>query len=63
MAERKSVENLAARTLQQFQKIDVLVNSAAMILRKPIEEVTDEEWNAILATNLTGIFISCQVVP
>ena len=62
VADRKSVENLAAQTLQKFQKIDILVNSAAMILRKPIEEVTDDEWNAILATNLTGIFISCQVV-
>jgi gluconate 5-dehydrogenase len=62
VADRKSVENLAAQTLRKFQKIDILVNSAAMILRKPIEEVTDEEWNAILATNLSGIFISCQVV-
>ena len=48
--------------MKKFQKIDILVNSAAMILRKPIEEVTDEEWNAILSINLTGIFISCQVV-
>ena len=62
VAERKSVENLAEQTLQKFRRIDILVNSAAMILRKPIEEVTDDEWNAILSINLTGIFISCQVV-
>lgn len=62
VADRKSVEKLADQTLKEFKKIDILVNSAAMILRKPIEEVTDEEWNAILTTNLTGIFISCQVV-
>ncbi len=62
VANRKSVEALAGHTLQKFQKIDILVNSAAMILRKPIEEVTDEEWNAILGTNLTGVFLSCQVV-
>ena len=62
VADRKSVENLAAQTMRKFGQIDILVNSAAMILRKPIEEVTDDEWNAILATNLTGIFISCQVV-
>ena len=63
VADRKSVENLAAQTLQKFQKIDILVNSAAMILRKPIEEVTDERVELrSYATNLTGIFISCQVV-
>lgn len=62
VADRKSVDNLVAQTLQKFRQIDILVNSAAMILRKRIEEVTDEEWNAILATNLTGIFISCQAV-
>lgn len=62
VSDRKSVENLAVQTIQKFRQIDILVNSAAMILRKPIEEVTDAEWNAILATNLTGIFISCQVV-
>jgi gluconate 5-dehydrogenase len=62
VADRKSVENLAAQASRTFGPIDILVNSAAMILRKPIAEVTDEEWNAILATNLTGIFLSCQVV-
>jgi gluconate 5-dehydrogenase len=62
VSDRKSVENLAAQTQAKFGQIDILVNSAAMILRKPIEEVTDGEWSAILATNLTGIFISCQVV-
>jgi len=61
VADRRSVEELAGKTIQDFGAIDILVNSAAMILRKPIEEVTDEEWNAILATNLSGIFISCQV--
>ena len=61
VADRRSVEKLAGKTIQDFGAIDILVNSAAMILRKPIAEVTDEEWNAILATNLSGIFISCQV--
>ena len=62
VADRKSVEGLVGQTLQEFRQIDILVNSAAMILRKPIEEVTDEEWNAILTINLSGVFISCQVV-
>ncbi len=62
VGDRKSVENLSAETVQKFGKIDILVNSAAMSLRKPLEEVTDEEWDAILTTNLTGIFLSCRAV-
>jgi len=43
-------------------RIDILVNSAAIILRKPIEEVTDEEWTAIMDVNLHGIFLCSQAV-
>lgn len=62
VSRRESVEALAAGTLKEFGRIDILVNSAAVIVRKPIEEVTDEEWDFLLGTNLKGIFICCQVV-
>jgi gluconate 5-dehydrogenase len=55
-----SVEHLVAKTVRDCGGVDILVNSAAMILRKPIEEVTDAEWDEILRTNLTGIFIACR---
>ncbi len=48
--------------MDKFHQIDILVNSAAVILRKPIGEVTDEEWDFLLDTNLKGISICCQVV-
>jgi len=59
---RKSVENMVAETLREFHQIDILVNCAGNILRKPIGEVTDEEWDAVLDVNLRGVFLCCQVV-
>jgi NAD(P)-dependent dehydrogenase (short-subunit alcohol dehydrogenase family) len=59
---RVSVQEMVAETLREYGQIDILVNSAGVILRKPIEEVTDEEWDALMEVNLRGIFVCCQVV-
>ena len=62
VSQRKSVQEMVSAVLDKFHQIDILVNSAAVILRKPIVEVTDEEWDSLLGTNLKGIFICCQEV-
>ena len=59
---RDSVGNLVSQTLKEFGPIDILVNCAGIILRKPIEQVTDEEWNAIMDVNLRGVFLCSQIV-
>jgi len=58
---RPAVERLVAETLAEFGGLDILVNSAAVIVRKPIEEVTDEEWQTLMDVNLRGAFVCCQV--
>ena len=40
--------------------IDILVNNAAIADERPLEEITDAQWDRILATNLRGPFIACQ---
>ena len=60
VSQRKSVKEMISAVLDKFAKIDILVNAAAVILRKPIADVTDEEWDALVDTNLKGIFICCQ---
>ena len=60
VSERESVRKMVSAVLNRFEKIDILVNSAALIVRKPIEDVTDEEWDSLVDTNLKGIFICCQ---
>jgi NAD(P)-dependent dehydrogenase (short-subunit alcohol dehydrogenase family) len=38
----------------------ILVNNAGMNVRKPMEEFSLEDWNSVLATNLTGAFLMCR---
>ena len=55
------VGSLFARLQQSFGGLDVLVNNAGVSgPTKPVEEVTDEEWNRTLAVNVTGQFYAVR---
>lgn len=62
VSRRSSVESLVSETLKEFGRIDILVNSAAVIQRKPFETVTEEEWDELIDINLKGTFLTCQAV-
>lgn len=57
-----SVNEAVSRTVEEFGKIDILVNSAGVHLKKDTLEVTDEEWARVIETNLTGSFRVCRAV-
>jgi meso-butanediol dehydrogenase / (S,S)-butanediol dehydrogenase / diacetyl reductase len=52
-----AVENLTAATLRRFGSIHVLLNNAAVMVSKTIEDMTFEEWNQQMAVNVGGIFL------
>lgn len=58
----QSIEEMTAAAEQAFGKIDILVNNAGMNIRKPALDVTWDDWNAILDTNLRGSFFVAQAV-
>ncbi|GAA1945053.1 glucose 1-dehydrogenase [Microbacterium deminutum] len=45
-----------------FGAIDVLVNNAGIANAAPIEHFTLDKWNAVIAVNLTGVFLGCRAV-
>jgi NAD(P)-dependent dehydrogenase (short-subunit alcohol dehydrogenase family) len=57
-----SIAALVAGTVQAFGQIDVLVNSAAVIRRGPIEAVSEDDWDTMMGINLRGAFLLCQAV-
>ncbi|MDP9337543.1 MAG: glucose 1-dehydrogenase [Acidobacteriota bacterium] len=58
---RASLESLLHQVLGKFGKVDVLVNCAAKISRAPTVSFSEQQWNEILDTNLTGTLRSCQI--
>ncbi len=61
IASRASLEDLLQQALQHFGTVDILVNCAAKIRRAPTLTFSEDEWNDILDTNLTGTLRSCQI--
>ncbi len=62
VTDRAAVEAMVGRALEAFGRIDVLVNSAGINVRSPIEKVRDEDWQRIQQTNVTGTFLCCRTV-
>jgi NAD(P)-dependent dehydrogenase (short-subunit alcohol dehydrogenase family) len=61
VADRASLQTLADETVKAFGKVDILVNSAGRIKRAPTVDFPEDEWNAIMDTNLTGTLRACQI--
>jgi len=57
-----SIQATVQAAIAHYGKIDVLVNNAGCNIRKPALEVTWEDWNTILDTNLRGAFFVSQAV-
>ncbi len=57
---RASIDTLCDAVRAEFGHVDVLVNAAGKMLKKPTHEIEEAEWQDILNTNLTGILRCCQ---
>ena len=53
---------MAQQTAAQFGGVDFLVNNAGILRDKSFKKMTLADWNAVLDTNLTGVFNSCKAV-
>jgi NAD(P)-dependent dehydrogenase (short-subunit alcohol dehydrogenase family) len=58
----KSIPALVQNILAQFGQIDILVNNAGINMKKEFTEVTDEDFQHILATNVTAVFVLSREV-
>lgn len=49
-----------ATAVSKYGKLDVLVNNAGILIRKSIEETTEEEWDRVMAVNAKGVFFGTK---
>jgi 3-oxoacyl-[acyl-carrier protein] reductase len=54
------VQRLFDESVKQFGKVDILVNNAGVPLYKMVSEITEKEFDHILATNVKGVFLTCK---
>jgi len=59
---QQSIQNMVAAAEKFYGKLDILVNNAGCNVRKPALDVTWDDWNLILDTNLRGSFFVAQEV-
>ncbi len=57
-----SIQCMVAAAMDAYGKIDILVNNAGCNVRKPAVDVTWDDWNLVLETNLRGTFFTAQAV-
>jgi NAD(P)-dependent dehydrogenase (short-subunit alcohol dehydrogenase family) len=63
VTDEAQVNTIVEETIRRWGKIDILVNSAG--LRGPlvpVQEITEQEWDSVLAVNLKAVFLCCKAV-
>ena len=61
VSRREDVERMMGEVIRKFGRVDIAVNNAGIEIKKPFLEVTDEEWNKVIAVNLFGSYVVSQV--
>ena len=60
VSKRDQVQNLIDTAIREFKKIDILVNNAGINMDAILHKMTIEQWDKVLAVNLTGVFNCMQ---
>jgi NAD(P)-dependent dehydrogenase (short-subunit alcohol dehydrogenase family) len=62
VSKQEDTEAMATKCLEQFGRIDILINSAGINIRGPIDEVSYEEFSEVQRINVDGTWLACRAV-
>ena len=58
------VRRLIGRAVEEFDRVDILVNNAGVGSFAPVDELSVEQWQQVIETNLSGVFYAChEAIP
>lgn len=60
VSDEASVQQAIKRTIKQFGRLDALINNAAVMQEKTLDDLTLTEWNQTIGVNLTGLFLCAK---
>lgn len=60
VADENDVRRLCDASVEQLRALDVLVNSAGIFQSKPLDDLTADDWDRVMAVNLKGVFLCSQ---
>ncbi len=60
VSNKAEVEEVIAKVVEEYGRLDILVNNAGIYQAKPVLDITEEEWNRMIAIDLTGAFWCAQ---
>lgn len=58
--EEEQIKNMVKKTVDRFGRLDILVNNAGIIRYGDIEDLTTEDYRAVMETNIDGMFFSTR---
>ena len=59
---KADIDSLVQSTITEFGKVDILVNNAGIASKTPLLEISEEEWDRVVDTNLKGYHLCSQAV-
>ncbi len=62
VSDKDSVEAMVKRTVEEWKKVEILVNNAGIMFRTRLLNISLEEWDEVLRVNLTGPFLTIRAV-
>lgn len=62
ITDKKKVENFVAKSIEDMGRIDILVNSAGIVMLDAAEKLTETQWDKTMDVNLKAVFLLSQIV-
>lgn len=60
VTKESDIKHLIEKAIQEFGSLDIIINNAGIENEVPSHELTLEDWNKVISTNLTGQFLGCR---